>query len=133
MTEPMTLLVVDKDRALLEQFKLRYKDYINLLTTSCIPEIKQMVTDNSIDIFLVDGSMAGDSSTPLSIDILKKLRNEYPEKLLLVMEQGNFGITSEKIKSFGADGLLRKPFTIDELIESIEICLKKRNANPIAN
>ena len=54
------------------------------------------------------------------IDILKKLRQDYPAIKILVITAMNEESLNKQIKQIGADDILYKPFDMDDLTFSIK-------------
>ena len=80
------------------------KELFNLLPSCQTPDLILL------DMFYPDEN---------GIDILKKLRQEYPSIKILVITAMNEESLNKQIKQIGADDILYKPFDMDDLTFAI--------------
>lgn len=74
-----------------------------------------MAREEVFDLLIVDYLMPGMNG----LEVLRKFKKLQPEiKVLLISGLGD-GLTLEEALGWGADGLIRKPFTIEEFLQGI--------------
>lgn len=133
MIDKMTVLAIDQDPGLLAQFELRYGDYFNIHTSTSLREIDRFTENQALDIFLIDRTVARDNNSSSTSEWIRKLRSAHPHKAILIMGRENNRVSQKFIIENGVDGFLRKPFTIDEFLKTIEMFQKRCHANPTNN
>lgn len=116
----MTLLIIDDDPALRDSIRrtLRREKYTVLEATEGREGI-EIVKANPVNLVLVDLFMPGKEG----LETIAELRRSYPGLKVIAMSGGGtkgFVNLLDVAKSMGAQRVLAKPFSREELIEAVD-------------
>lgn len=75
------ILYIDDEESNLRIFRINFKRYYKVFTTSSIQEAYQILRDNPISLIITDQKMPEMSGT----DFLKSIINEYPDVIRIVL------------------------------------------------
>ena len=120
-----TILVVDDDPALCEVIELHLKDSgFGVLCASGVGAAAKIIASHSFDLLLTDLLMPDQDG----LELIRALRRDRPTLPIVAMTGG--GLLSAEVylniaKVFRVDGVLRKPFSMDELISLIRRLVKE--------
>ena len=120
-----TILVVDDDPALCEVIELHLKDSgFGVLCASGVAAAAKIIASHAFDLLLTDLLMPDQDG----LELIRALRRDRPELPIVAMTGG--GLLSAEVylniaKVFRVDGVLRKPFSMDELISLIRRLVKE--------
>ncbi len=119
MDKKAEILIVDDDFAVRKAISLVLKDKYGVATAEGAEEALKHMADKTVNLVLLDIKM----SKTDGITALKEIKERFPEtKVIMVTAYA----TQEKIKqsfTFGAFGILMKPFDAIKLLELIEEAL----------
>ena len=77
------------------------------------------------ELVMTDINMPGKDG----IEIIMELRRDYPEVKIIAMSGGDIGNSRiEMAENLGADRILDKPFYTREILDAVELLLKKVNS-----
>lgn len=117
------VMVVDDDQTLLKFFKIHLNKFFSkVVVVKSAKEAVETLKEKEIDLILTDIRMPKVDG----VQLLKKIR-AYDASIPVFMLSGG-ALTAEQIKTVdeSSDGFLKKPFTIDEIQEFIELGMRKR-------
>ncbi len=118
------VLVVDDDSTLLKFFKIHLnKFFSHVLVVKNAKEAIETLSKQVVDLVISDIKMPRTTGVQLA----KKVKTEFPSIPFLLIT--GMPLTDTQILEYSevSDGLLRKPFAVDELHKVIENGLKKRD------
>ena len=110
-----TILVVDDDPALCEVIELHLKDSgFGVLCATGVGAAAKIIASHQFDLLLTDLLMPDQDG----LELIRALRKDRPTLPIVAMTGG--GLLSADVylniaKVFRVDGVLRKPFSMDEL------------------
>jgi DNA-binding response OmpR family regulator len=87
---------------------------IRVLHAYTSKDVVKKISQEELDIVILDMTLRDGSALNVLPNIAKK---RLP---ILVIGYKNEGLDEEKLKSYGASGVLQKPFTVDELLSVLE-------------
>jgi DNA-binding response OmpR family regulator len=87
---------------------------IKVLHAYTSKDVAKKISQEEPDIVILDMTLRDGSALNILPNIAKK---RLP---ILVIGYKNEGLDEEKLKSYGASGVLQKPFTVDELLSVLE-------------
>jgi len=117
------IMVVDDDQTLLKFFKIHLNKFFSkVVVVKNANEASEVLKNKKIDLVLSDIRMPRTDG----LQLLKRIRN-FDASIPVFLISGEFvdEEMQEKVDSL-ADGFLRKPFTIEEIQNFINLGLKKR-------
>jgi DNA-binding response OmpR family regulator len=92
-------------------------DGFEVYTASSAMEGMETYKNNKKIRLIISDSNMGDMS---GIDFLKQLKSTYDSIPIFYLSTGAFEQTEDYIKSIGGQGLVLKPFDLDEIINKIK-------------
>ncbi len=119
-----TILVVDDDEAILQvtTAMLKKKNHGVLLAQSA-EAAKEILAHSAVDLILLDVVLPGLGG----MELLMQIRNSHPRIPVIIMS-GKVRTTIRPFKNlaqqFGATCILSKPFTAEDLYETVDGILK---------
>jgi len=117
------IMVVDDDQTLLKFFKIHLNKFFSkVVVVKSANEASEVLKTKTIDLVLSDIRMPRTDG----LQLLKRIRN-FDASIPVFLISGEF-VDEEKQEKIDnlADGFLRKPFTVDEIQDFINLGLKKR-------
>lgn len=112
----LKILAVDDEKNFTSMLSnlLRHKNY-NLTTVHSGSEALSIFEKNKFDLILLDSNM------PVmdGFEVLEKIRNK-DNNIPVIFLSGNMCLTEDLVIKKGGNGLVRKPFNFNVLIEKIE-------------
>ena len=119
------ILVVDDEENLrrVTQLKLQQAGY-EALTASDASQALEVLSKHPQDLVLTDLKMPGMSG----IDLLRKVKEEYPEVIVVVVTAYGTIESAVEAMRLGAYDYIIKPFDLSELLEKIESIIERRRA-----
>ena len=105
-----TVLVVDDDTSirLLCRLNLEFAGW-RVLEAATLGEAREQLDDDEVDVVVLDVHVGAGNG----VDFLRELRREHPQ-LKVAMLTG-----SEDLGDVGSDGVIPKPFTIEQLTSTV--------------
>jgi DNA-binding NtrC family response regulator len=119
-----TILLVDDEIVVLKVLsrELKAEDYVVTAVSSGSDAISAL-QDTSYDLVITDITMEGIDG----LDVLKATRKIAPQTLVIVITGYSNSRSAKEAKRFGVDDFLVKPFEMEELLSSIQLCLNRRS------
>jgi putative two-component system response regulator len=118
------ILIVDDELAPREALRMVLKDRYNVITAPGAEEGFKILSENNIDLVVLDIMMPGING----IEALQKIKSKYPEvEVVLLTAYASIGTARSAIR-FGAFDYLTKPFDKDDVIKVIESGLEKKRS-----
>jgi CheY-like chemotaxis protein len=120
------VLIVDDDHTLLRLMQVElenYSDAFSLLTAGSAQEALEILKKEHVAFVVSDLRMPGMDGYELLSEILKT----YPDIPVYIITAFDKPKTHEVVVKSGAAGYLRKPFSAEELVETITHSLRKRS------
>jgi two-component system, OmpR family, KDP operon response regulator KdpE len=109
-----TVLLVDDDPAIRLLCRLNLElDGHTVHEAATLPDARAAIADGRFDLVILDVHVGGDDAR----DLLVELRDSLPA-LPVALLTGS--ASREELMRAGADALIPKPFTIEELRETVE-------------
>jgi DNA-binding NtrC family response regulator len=117
------ILIVDDEQVVLDSCRkiLESEGYDVFLSSSAVEALEAMKTDG-FSLILIDVKMPGRDGMYL----IGELNKHWPRIQVVVMSGYHTNQTIEKAKQMGAVSFINKPFTPDELINSVREALEKQ-------
>jgi DNA-binding response OmpR family regulator len=116
--EKVSILIVDDELDLLDMYRELFEmDGFEVYTASSAMEGMETYKNNKKIRLIISDSNMGDMS---GIDFLKQLKSTYGSIPIFYLSTGAFEQTEDYIKSIGGQGLVLKPFDLDEIINKIK-------------
>lgn len=116
----MNKIIIVDDSAVLRttiQNALNSEGYEVLATAQGSQELYNALNNGLVpEIILLDMFFPEESG----MDILKSLKEQYPEIKVLVITAMHKGSLAKEVKAAGADDILYKPFDMDDLTTAIQ-------------
>ncbi|NQV13841.1 response regulator [bacterium] len=114
----LTVLVVEDDPGSLKLMYLYLKNDFIILSANSVESAKQQISDNEVDIILLDLSLEGDEH---GLDFVRFLRKEKAWMKLPVIAVSAHVFESDRLNAFnaGCDDFLNKPVYRAAVIEKI--------------
>ena len=122
MSNDPIILIVDDDTDLLDMYKdvLQLDGVKTITVNSGKLAIEYCKNNTNIQVVISDAHM-GEMS---GMELLKNLRGHYQTMPVFYLLTGAFDIAEEEIKNEGGQGLILKPFDLDEILERIKKDIK---------
>jgi CheY-like chemotaxis protein len=120
------VLIVDDDQALLRLMQVElenYSDAFSVLTANSAHEALEILKKEHVAFVVSDLRMPGMDGYELLSEILKT----YPDIPVYIITAFDKPKTQEVVVKSGAAGYLIKPFSAEELVETITHSLRKRS------
>jgi DNA-binding NtrC family response regulator len=117
------IMIVDDDQTLLKFFKIHLNKFFSrVIVVKNAKEALDTLKEKEIDLVLSDIRMPKVDG----LQLLKKIRNENASIPVFLISGAL--LTNEQLKLIEetADGFLKKPFTVEEIQEFIDLGMKKR-------
>jgi CheY-like chemotaxis protein len=120
--EKKLILFVDDEAEILEMYRELFEaDGFGVLTAGSAIEALEIYKKNqNIKLIISDSKMKEMSG----LDFLKTLKVLYKTIPVFYLATGDPDISEDFIKSVGGNGLLLKPFDLDEILVTINKCFK---------
>ncbi len=116
--EKISILIVDDELDLLDMYRELFEmDGFEVYTASSAIEGMETYKNNKKIRLIISDSNMGDMS---GIDFLKQLKATYDSIPVFYLSTGAFEQSEDYIKSIGGQGLVLKPFDLDEIIIKIK-------------
>lgn len=125
---PPTILLVDDEFIVLKGLsrELTAENY-SVTAVSSGSEAISALQDTYYDLIITDLTMEGISG----LDVVKATKNIAPLTLIIVITGYSDSESAKEAMSIGVDDFLVKPFDIEELLSSIQLCLNKRSLQQV--
>ena len=108
-----TVLIVDDDPAIRMLCRLNLElDGFRALEADCLDDARNALAADEVDVVLLDVHVGGEDGA----DFLRELKGTRPN-LPVAMLTGD--TTRDELRGAGADAVIGKPFTLDELKETV--------------
>jgi DNA-binding response OmpR family regulator len=119
------ILIVDDEPDLREilALELEYQQ-AQIFQASSVAEAKKILESQTFDLIISDIRMPGESG----IDLLQHIRGMYKASPPIILITGFADVESYVAYHLGADDLIQKPFSIEKLLNSIDLCLSDINS-----
>jgi CheY-like chemotaxis protein len=120
------VLIVDDDQALLRLMQVElenYSDAFSVLTANDAHEALEILKREHIAFVVSDLRMPGMDG----YDLLSQILKTYPDIPVYIITAFDKPKTRDVVVKSGAAGYLRKPFSAEELVETITHSLRKRS------
>lgn len=122
MSKKIPILIVDDEVDLLEMYReLLEMEGFKVFTALSAQEGMKLYGDNQEIRLIISDSKMGDMS---GLEFLKTLKSEYQNIPVFYIATGSIDQTEDMIKTLGGDGLVLKPFDLDEILIKIRNDLK---------
>jgi len=110
------ILIADDDKYLRKQIYWALKDSYKLFEAEDRRETLEVMKKNSVDLVLLDLHLPPEKDTSSEgIKILKEIKKNYPEVIIIVMTGDNEKKTALEAIDFGAYDYFSKPFDLEEM------------------
>ena len=123
-----TILVVDDDADVLTAARLLLRQYFERVLTSADPaEIPQLMSTESIDVFLVDMNFAiGSNRGVEGLNYLELIRSIDPDAVVVLMTA--FGDLNTAVQAMreGASDFILKPWQNEKLVATLSVAAELR-------
>lgn len=114
------VLIVDDEISLLEIYERIIKDFgYNVIKANSGDEAIRALNTHAIDLVLSDMRMANGDG----LDVIKHVRNELQSHIPVIILTGFSNQSQNEIIAQGADTILFKPISLNDLINTILIYL----------
>ena len=128
MTSRATLLIVDDDPDVLTAARLLLRQHFGRVLTSDDPErIDELMSSESIDVFLLDMNFAiGRNTGSEGLHWLRHILSADPDAVVILMTA--FGDLNTAVKAMreGATDFVLKPWQNDKLVATLNVAVKLR-------
>jgi CheY-like chemotaxis protein len=117
MKRPITVLVIDDDervRTLLRDI-LRFAGY-RVIEASDGRSGMRYLENGEFDMVLTDLGMPEMNGW----EVVKMIKKETPQTPVVLITGWGTNLDEEKVKESGVDGIIGKPFQVNEVIETVE-------------
>lgn len=117
----MKILVVDDESIVLESCKRVLEDRFDVITAGSAHEALEAMDRKAVEIILLDVKM------PIKdgISLLREIKERWPDIPVIVMSGYATKEMAEEISRTEAATFLEKPFTPDELLETLAGVIEK--------
>ena len=124
--EKVKILIVDDEQVVLDSCRkiLAAEGYEVFLASSAAEALAAIKTD-TFSFLIIDVKMPGHDGMYL----MRELNEHWPGTPVVVMSGYHTDQTIEKAKQMGAVSFINKPFTPDELINSVQNAIHSLNFN----
>lgn len=123
-----TILVVDDDADVLTAARLLLRQYFErVLTTADPADIPQLMSSESIDVFLVDMNFAiGSNRGAEGLNYLEQIRSIDPDAVVVLMTA--FGDLNTAVQAMreGASDFILKPWQNEKLVATLSVAAELR-------
>lgn len=123
MNKKDIILVVDDERGVRQSFNMVLKDSYGVILAENGTEALETLAKQSVDLVLLDILLPDMNG----LDILKKIKHNYPETDVIMVTAVNDVQTAVKAIKLGAYEYIIKPFVVDDLLSLIRRTLEKRS------
>ena len=122
MIKKIPILIVDDEADLLEMYReLLEMENFQVFTALSAQEGMKLYSDHREIQLIISDSNMGDMS---GIEFLMALKSTYQRIPVFYIATGSIEQSEDRIKSLGGDGLVLKPFDLDEILIKIRKDLK---------
>lgn len=123
LEHPKKILVVESDEVvvLLISHILTRQSYV-VHTTLDAQEASHLITTGSYDAVLLDPKVPNGG-----VELLRKIREANPDLLRKVIVVSGVVPDSETLDEFSLHAVVRKPFEVGDLIDTVRACLKAQS------
>ena len=123
-----TILLVDDELVVLKVLSRELTaEHYSVTAVSSGREAISALQDTFYDLVITDITMEGIDG----LDVVKAARNIAPRTLVIVITGYIDSKSAKEAMSIGVDDFLVKPFEIEELLSSIQLCLNRRSLQQI--
>lgn len=123
----MNILIIDDNETILDIIKqsLLYKSSHDITTMhSGVDGLKEFTENpDKYDLVISDMKMPNVDG----IELIQRIKKINPNTKIIGMSGGGVFDYLQLAKEFGADDLIYKPFSVDELIERIDSVIQKKS------
>ena len=123
MEKMATILIADDERGVRESFRMVLKDKYNLLLACDGEEAIEMLTENPVDLILLDIRLPDIDG----ITLLKKFKEMDPNVEIIMVTAVKEIQTAVKAIKLGAYEYVIKPFSVNDVLTLIKRALEKQN------
>jgi len=113
------ILVIDDETSVLEAVKMTLKEKYTIITTACAAEALKYLSENIVDLALLDVRMREDDG----IEVLRNIKKRHPDTTILMMTAHISRETMRIAMDLGAYGFIVKPFDIHQLRKTVDKAL----------
>lgn len=116
------ILIVDDDDVLLKFFKIHLNKFFSrIVVVRSSKQVAEVLKEKSVDLVISDIYLTGSDG----FQIARKVR-KFDASIPILLISGAALTPKEEEEAQKADGYLRKPFSMDELHDFIQVGLKRR-------
>ena len=106
------VLYIDDDLIMLENFKLLFKNYFEIIITDCVNEARKIIEEDEIQIIICDQRMKETSGVEFFTEIIK----EHPNPIrILLTAFTDVDVVIDAINYGHIYQYIRKPYVFDEM------------------
>lgn len=106
------VLYIDDDLIMLENFKLLFKNYFEIIITDCVNEARKIIEEDEIQIIICDQRMKETSGVEFFTEIIK----EHPNPIrILLTAFTDVDVVINAINYGHIYQYIRKPYVFDEM------------------
>lgn len=106
------VLYIDDDLITLENFKLLFKNYFEIIITDCVNEARKIIEEDEIQIIICDQRMKETSGVEFFTEIIK----EHPNPIrILLTAFTDVDVVIDAINYGHIYQYIRKPYVFDEM------------------
>lgn len=114
------VLLVDDEKPMLEAFRLRLQDDLDLETATCAEEAEMMIGSRKYDVVVCDHLMPGE----LGLDFLSRMSTHFPKtKRILLTGYINPELISRSVALAGLSDCLLKPIKAETIVAAVKKAL----------
>lgn len=114
------VLIVDDDKAITQQLFWTLCDDYEVVTAHDLQSAVRRVTIYEPAVSILDLHLPPVLDTPeVGLRILEYIKGRYPQSKVLVLSAAASGEAQRACHSSGADGVLNKPFEIEQLLATM--------------
>lgn len=106
------VLYIDDDLIMLENFKLLFKNYFEIIITDCVNKARKIIEEDEIQIIICDQRMKETSGVEFFTEIIK----EHPNPIrILLTAFTDVDVVIDAINYGHIYQYIRKPYVFDEM------------------
>ena len=125
MAEKERILVVDDDSGIGEMLQTLLEFYgFQVVVTEKPDQTEELIEKHDIDLVMLDMLISGVNGT----DVCARLRKNEATENTPVLMMSALHDAGPKCKKAGADDFIAKPFEMEDLVETINELMQRRNS-----
>ena len=106
------VLYIDDDLIMLENFKILFKNYFEIIITDCVKKARKIIEEDEIQIIICDQRMKETSGVKFFTEIIK----EHPNPIrILLTAFTDIDVVIDAINYGHIYQYIRKPYVFDEM------------------